>query len=83
VIDTPMRTVRKLTIARRGQLVTITVSADSFLYKMVRSIAGALVKVGDGRLTVAQLRELIAGKRRTALVETAPARGLFLWRVRY
>ena len=83
VIDTPVRTVTQLTIRRQGQLLTITVSANGFMYKMVRSIAGALVKVGEGRLSVAQLRELLAGKRRTALVETAPARGLFLWRVRY
>ena len=83
VIDTPVRTVARLTIRRQGQLLMITVSANGFLYKMVRSIAGALVKVGEGRLSVAQLRELLAGKRRTALVETAPARGLFLWRVRY
>jgi len=82
-INTPVRTVTKLTITRRGQLLTITVAANGFLYKMVRSIAGALVKVGEGKLTVAQLRKLLAGKRRTALVETAPARGLFLWRVRY
>ena len=83
VIDTPVRTVARLTIRRQGQLLMITVSATGFLYKMVRSIAGALVKVGEGRLSGAQLRELLAGKRRTALVETAPARGLFLWRVRY
>jgi len=83
VIDTPVRTVTKLTIRRQGSAVTISVSANGFLYKMVRSIAGALVKVGEGRLTVPQLRELLAGKRRTALVETAPAHGLFLWRVRY
>jgi len=82
-INTPVRTVTKLTITKRGQLLTITVAANGFLYKMVRSIAGALVKVGEGKLTVAQLRKLLAGKRRTALVETAPARGLFLWRVRY
>ena len=83
VIDTPVRTVTKLTITRHGHLLTIAVSANGFLYKMVRSIAGALVKVGKGRLTVAQLRTLLAGQQRTALVETAPARGLFLWRVRY
>ena len=82
-IDTPVRTVDRLTIRRQGQLLTITVSANGFLYKMVRSIAGALVKVGEGRLTVSQLRALLAGKRRTAQVETAPACGLFLWRVRY
>ena len=78
-----MRTVTKLTIRRRGSVVTVAVSANGFLYKMVRSIVGALVKVGEGRLTVVQLGKLLAGKQRTSLVETAPAHGLFLWRVRY
>ena len=82
-IDSPVRTVTKLTIRRQGSRVTITVSANGFLYKMVRSIVGALVKVGEGRLAVSQLRQLLDGKRRTGLVETAPAHGLFLWRVRY
>ena len=82
-IDTTVRTVTRLTIARRGPLLTITVAANGFLYKMVRSITGALVKVGEGRLAVAQLRVLLASHRRSAQVETAPAHGLFLWRVRY
>jgi tRNA pseudouridine38-40 synthase len=64
-------------------LLTIAVVADGFLYKMVRSIVGALVKVGESRLTVDELRAVIDGKKRTALVETAPAHGLFLWRVGY
>ena len=60
---------------------TISVRTDGFLYKMVRSIVGGLVKVGEGKLSVEQLRALMAGKKRTALVETAPAHGLFLWKV--
>jgi tRNA pseudouridine38-40 synthase len=82
-IETPVRTISKLSVAKRGNLLTISVRADGFLYKMVRSIVSALVKVGEGRLTVEQLRELVRGKKRTALVETAPAHGLFLWRVFY
>lgn len=79
----PVRTISKLTITKRGNLLTIAVAADGFLYKMVRSIVGALVKVGEGRLTAEQLGALLRGRKRTALVETAPARGLFLWRVWY
>jgi tRNA pseudouridine38-40 synthase len=79
----PVRMVDRLTVTKRGNLLTITARANGFLYKMVRSMVGALVKVGEGRLTVEQLRELMAGKKRTAVVETAPARGLFLWRVSY
>ncbi len=80
---TPIRTISKLTMTRRGSLLTITVVADGFLYKMARSIVGALVKVGEGRLTPSQVGELLRQKRRVALIETAPAKGLFLWRVGY
>ncbi len=76
----PVRTVSKLAITKRGSLLTIAVAADGFLYKMVRSIVGALVKVGEGKLTA---KELAAMHKRIALVETAPAHGLFLWRVWY
>jgi tRNA pseudouridine38-40 synthase len=79
----PVRTVSKLVITRQWDLLTIAVAADGFLYKMVRSIVGALVKVGEGRLTPEQLQELVAQKKRTAQIETAPAHGLFLWRVDY
>ena len=82
-VDRPVRTIRKLSITRCGAQLTIAVVADGFLYKMVRSIVGALVKVGEGRLSLAALARVVAAKKRTALIETAPARGLFLWRVFY
>ena len=82
-IETPVRTVSRLMITRKGNVLTIAVRANGFLYKMVRSIVGALVKVGEGRLTVEQLRAAIASKKRTALIETAPAKGLFLWKAYY
>jgi tRNA pseudouridine38-40 synthase len=79
----PVRTISKLRITKAGHLITIVVAADGFLYKMVRSIVGALVKAGEGKLTATELSELLRGKKRTALVETAPAKGLFLWKVDY
>jgi tRNA pseudouridine38-40 synthase len=82
-IETPVRKISKLTVSRRGNLLTISVRADGFLYKMARSIVGALVKVGDGRLATEELQALMRAKKRTALVETGPAHGLFLWRVYY
>ena len=83
VVESPVRTISKLTVTKQDNLLTISVRANGFLYKMVRSIVGALVKVGEGRLTVEELRKVVKAKKRTALVETAPARGLFLWRVFY
>lgn len=79
----PVRTIKRLTLTERGNLLTIAVTANGFLYKMVRSIVGALVKVGEGRLTADELRELMRARKRTPAVETAPAHGLFLWKVDY
>ena len=82
-VETTVRTVSRLSVTKRGSLLTIVVVADGFLYKMVRSIVGGLVKVGEGRMTVEELQKLVKTKKRSALVETAPAHGLFLWRVFY
>lgn len=82
-VERPVRTISKLSVTKQGDVVTIAVAANGFLYKMVRSIVGALVKVGEGRLAVEDLRKQIKAKKRTALIETAPAKGLFLWKVNY
>jgi tRNA pseudouridine38-40 synthase len=82
-VETTVRTVSRLSVTKRGNLMTIAVVADGFLYKMARSIVGALVKVGEGRMTVQELEKMVKTKKRSALVETAPAHGLFLWRVFY
>ncbi|HTT56012.1 MAG TPA: hypothetical protein VMF63_02810 [Opitutaceae bacterium] len=50
---------------------------------MVRRLVGALVAVGEGRLTPAQVGALLRAGERTAAFATAPAQGLFLARVRY
>ncbi len=78
-----VRRLRRLAITGRGARWRITAEGDGFLYKMVRSLAGALVAVGQGRLTPAQVAEIRRSGRRPALVQTAPAQGLFLARVRY
>ncbi len=81
--ESAVRTLKRLAVSQRGAMVTITATADGFLYRMVRSLTGALLKVGAGRLTVADIERILASKQRTAVVETAPPQGLFLVRVRY
>jgi len=79
-------TVRELTrldVLRRGRRVRIVAEAPGFLYKMVRSLAGVLVAVGEGRLTPAAVGEMLTSGRRTPAVQTAPPQGLFLERVWY
>ena len=78
-----VRNLRRLDVVARGRSIRIVAEADGFLYKMVRSLVGALVAAGEGKLTPAQARSLLASGVRTAQVQTAPPQGLFLRRVRY
>src|SRR5690606_36874608 len=78
-----VRDLRRLEVIRRGRHVRIVAEADGFLYKMVRSQVGVLVSVGEGKLAPSQVTEILAARRRTALVQTAPPQGLFLDRAYY
>jgi tRNA pseudouridine38-40 synthase len=78
-----VRDLRRLEIARRGAKVRITAEANGFLYKMVRSLAGALVAAGEGRMPAEAVRAILAAKVRTNAVRTAPPQGLFLEKVLY
>ena len=78
-----VRDLRRLEITRKGARVRIAAEADGFMYKMVRSLVGALVSVGDGKLAPDGLRELLKSGQRTILVQTAPPQGLFLEKVFY
>lgn len=78
-----VRDLRRLDVVKRGNRIRITAEANGFLYKMVRSIAGVLVAVGEGRLAVPELRRIVASRQRTAAVHTAPPQGLFLAKVFY
>ncbi len=82
-IDGTVRQLRKLDVLRRGPLITIVAQADGFLYRMVRSLAGFLIRVGRGELPPESADEILAHGIRTARVPTAPPEGLFLWRVFY
>lgn len=59
------------------------IEADAFLYRMVRSIVGALKRVGEGDLTPAGFGEIVASADRGRARTTAPPNGLCLIEVIY
>ncbi|XP_018533220.1 tRNA pseudouridine synthase-like 1 [Lates calcarifer] len=63
----------------------LTFRSKSFLYKQVRRMTGALVAVGQGRLSVPQLKDIMEAQDSVAYPQAmaAPAHGLFLTRVDY
>jgi tRNA pseudouridine38-40 synthase len=68
---------------RRDGILTLDIEAESFLRNMVRALVGTMVEVGRGRRTLEEFGRLLQGADRTAAGSTAPARGLFLWDIRY
>jgi tRNA pseudouridine38-40 synthase len=82
-ISGTVRHLHGLAVTRRGHAVVIRASGDGFLYKMVRSLAGFLIRVGAGDLPPESARTILESKLRTATVPTAPPQGLFLWKVFY
>ncbi len=82
-IDDPVRHILKTDIVTFGPLVCFHFIGTGFLYKMVRSMAGALVFVGRGKLPPEAIREMLDARDRQKCKDTAPACGLFLKKVFY
>jgi tRNA pseudouridine38-40 synthase len=78
-----VRIVRRCDVRRDAALLTFEIEGTAFLRNMVRILAGTLVAVGKGKLTVEQVQALLKSGDRTQAGVTAPARGLTLVRVIY
>lgn len=83
VVENACRDLRILTVRKQGPEIMIRAQADGFLYKMVRSLAGFLIRAGRGEVTPETTVRILDSKLRTARVPTAPPEGLFLWKVFY
>lgn len=78
-----IRTISKINLSQKGNLIYLDVSADGFLYNMVRNIAGSLIEVGRGKLPQNSIKKMLLAKNRKSAGPTAPAKGLALTKVRY
>ncbi|MGQ9779038.1 MAG: tRNA pseudouridine(38-40) synthase TruA [Bacillota bacterium] len=82
-VKTTVRTVFAAGWKEEGPLLSFTVTADGFLYRMVRNMVGTLLQVGLGKHPPEWVEELLALGRRPAAGPAVPACGLFLVRVEY
>lgn len=79
-----VRRIRSIRLTKKKDgILELVFDGDGFLYRMVRNLVGALVKVGQGRLTPDDLKRILKNRARTGAPPTAPAEGLYLLRVRY
>ena len=68
---------------RSGDLLVYRVTADSFLYGMVRTLVGTMLEVADGTRDLASFEKLLSGGERSEAGEAVPSKGLTLVGVGY
>ncbi len=82
-VENTVREIKECFVTRDNNKIQLTVTADGFLYNMVRIIVGTAVEVSFEKLPVSCGLEAFKTKCRESLGITAPAQGLFLDKVYY
>jgi len=82
VTDT-VRTVTECKVEKKDDIVELRITANGFLYNMVRIIVGTAVDVSNGRIDPNITKEIFKTKDRSKAGITAPPQGLILEKVYY
>jgi len=77
------RHLRRIGVTRDGHVIRLRFEGDGFLYKMVRMLTAALVRVAQGRAASDDLRARLHGRSSDLPRDVAPPDGLYLVRVVY
>lgn len=75
--------VERIEWTQEDDVLNFDIVANRFLHNMVRIIVGTMVQVGRGKLTPADVAEILVRRDRTAAGFTVPAQGLCLMQVAY
>ncbi len=78
-----VREIQAISVDRAGNRIFLNVTANGFLYHMVRNIAGSLLNVGSGEQPVEWMGKLLEAKNRAQAAPTAPPEGLYFIGARY
>lgn len=82
-VKTWERTVRICSLESEGDWLKLKITANGFLYNMVRIIMGTLLEVGRGRIKAEQIAPIITSRDRTKAGPTVAPQGLYLSSVEY
>jgi tRNA pseudouridine38-40 synthase len=81
--QSPVKTLDALRVRRAGEEIHIEAKARSFLHHQMRSIAGTLKLVGEGKWRPRDVAAALEARERARCGPVAPAEGLYLVRVDY
>jgi len=80
---TPVRRIDCIAVQRTGDCVWVEVAANAYVHHMVRNIVGTLLEVQCEADPFGAMAAILASGERRLAGPTAPATGLYLWRVDY
>lgn len=75
--------VHEASCSRQGEIISLEIQAQGFLYGMVRLLVGMLVEVGSAQRSLANFTSIWSNQEREAVKYAAPPQGLCLLRVGY
>lgn len=78
-----VREIQAISVRRHENEVCLDVTANGFLYHMVRNIAGSLIRIGAGEAQVEWMQEVLDKQDRTLAAPTAAPEGLYFLGARY
>jgi tRNA pseudouridine38-40 synthase len=78
-----VREIHNISVQRQADTLCLEVTANGFLYHMVRIIAGCLIRVGVGEASPEWVGEVLGKKNRTLAAPTAAPEGLYFVSARY
>ena len=78
-----VRNIKYITIVKRGKLVSFTIEANAFLYKMARIIVGTLIDFSRNKREPEEIREILKNRDSQKSVNVVPANGLYLVKIKY
>lgn len=78
-----IRTITATSIKEQNNKLIITFKGNGFLRYQIRNMVGILIKVGENKISTADVEKILESKDRTTSGKTAPAVGLYLTNVTY
>ena len=79
----PIKTMEKISINKKGDKISINFTSRSFLQQQVRSMVGCIKNLGDRKWSMHEFRKSFESKNRLKCAPPAPACGLYLKNIKY
>ena len=80
-VDSTVRTIYKTKLTRNGICLNLEITGNGFLYKMVRNIVGTMLKIGENKLSLKEIKPLLFTNFKAT--STAKPDYLYLKNVKY